>query len=52
MTVHRDGAVWRLRGETVVEQSAFGIRPFSLIMGSLKVADAVTVSFTARHAQP
>ena len=52
LAVHHDDAVWRLRGETVVEQSAFGMRPFSLMMGSLKVADAVTVSFTARHAQP
>ena len=52
LAVHRDGAVWRLRGETIVEQSAFGVRPFALMMGSLKVADAVTVTFTARHAQP
>ena len=33
--------------ETVVDQTNFGIKPFSLMMGSLKVADKVEISITA-----
>jgi polyisoprenoid-binding protein YceI len=40
---------WRLSSETVVRQSAFGIKPYSQLLGSLKVADDVTVAFTAQH---
>ena len=43
------GEVWRLSTEAVVRQSDFGVKPYSLLMGSLKVADDVTVSFTAQH---
>ncbi|HEY9305751.1 MAG TPA: YceI family protein [Mycobacterium sp.] len=43
------GDVWRLSTEAVVRQSGFGVKPYSLLMGSLKVADDVTVSFTAQH---
>jgi polyisoprenoid-binding protein YceI len=45
------GDVWRLSSEAVVRQSAFGIKPYSLLMGSLKVADDVTVSFSAQRAK-
>jgi polyisoprenoid-binding protein YceI len=45
------GDVWWLSAEAVVRQSEFGIKPYSLLMGSLKVADDVTVSFTARRAK-
>lgn len=41
-----DGAR-RLRVESTVRQTGYGVKPFSLLMGSLKVADDVTVSFTA-----
>jgi polyisoprenoid-binding protein YceI len=42
---------WRLSSEVAVRQSDFGIRPYSQLMGSLKVADEVTVSFTAQRAK-
>jgi polyisoprenoid-binding protein YceI len=43
------GEVWQLSSETVVRQSEFGVKPYSLVMGSLKVADDVTVSFSAQR---
>ena len=51
--LHTDdlGDVWRLSSQTVVRQSAFGVKPYSLLMGSLKVADEVTVSFSAQRAK-
>ena len=30
-------------------QSDFGVKPYSLFMGSLKVADEVTIDFSATH---
>lgn len=45
------GDSWRLRSETTIRQSAFGIKPYSQLLGSLKVADDVTVAFTAQHAK-
>ena len=45
------GAAWRLSCESVVRQSDFGIKPFSLLMGSMKVVDAVTVSFAAERSK-
>jgi polyisoprenoid-binding protein YceI len=43
------GDTWRLSTGTAVRQSDFGVKPYSLLMGSLKVADEVTVSFTGQH---
>ncbi len=40
---------WRLSTQTVVRQSEFGVKPYSQLLGSLKVADDVSVSFTAQH---
>lgn len=37
--------------ETTVRQSDYGIKPFSLLMGSVQVADDVSLSFTAVHAK-
>jgi polyisoprenoid-binding protein YceI len=45
------GDVWQLSSETVVRQSEFGVKPYSLLMGSLKIADDVTVSFRAQRAK-
>jgi polyisoprenoid-binding protein YceI len=45
------GDTWQMSAETVVCQSDFGVKPYSLLMGSLKVADEVTVSFTAQRAK-
>ncbi|HEY1840538.1 MAG TPA: YceI family protein [Mycobacterium sp.] len=41
---------WSLSSETTVRQSEFGIKPYSQLLGSMKVADDVTVSFSARRA--
>ncbi len=35
----------RVRGETVIRQTDYGIRPFSILGGALEVADAVTIKF-------
>ncbi len=45
------GDAWRVSCESVIRQSEFGVKPYSLFMGSLKVADDVTVSFTASWAK-
>jgi polyisoprenoid-binding protein YceI len=45
-----DGSWW-LSSETNVRQTEFGIKPYSQLLGSLKVADDVTVAFTAECAQ-
>jgi polyisoprenoid-binding protein YceI len=45
------GDVWQLSSEAVVRQSAFGVKPYSMLMGSMKVADDVTVSFNAQRAK-
>jgi polyisoprenoid-binding protein YceI len=45
-----DGSWW-LSSETTVRQSEFGIKPYSQLLGSLKVADDVIVSFTAECAK-
>jgi polyisoprenoid-binding protein YceI len=43
------GAAWCLSTESVVRQSDFGVKPYSMLMGALKVADEVTVVLTAKH---
>lgn len=45
------GDTWRLCTEAAVRQSDFGVKPYSLLMGSLKVTDEVTVSFSAQRAK-
>ena len=43
------GDAWRMSAESTVRQSDYGIKPFSLLMGSMQVVDEVAVSFTAVH---
>jgi polyisoprenoid-binding protein YceI len=45
------GDAWTVSCETTVRQTDFGIKPYSLMLGALTVADDVTVSLTARHAK-
>jgi polyisoprenoid-binding protein YceI len=45
------GDSWRMTGESVVRQSEFGVKPYSMFLGAMKVADEVTVSFDARRAK-
>ena len=44
------GDSWRISAESGVRQSDYGVKPYSLLMGSVQVADDVTVSFAAVHA--
>ena len=41
------GDAWQMSAESSVRQTDFGIKPFSLMMGTLQVADEVKVSFSA-----
>jgi polyisoprenoid-binding protein YceI len=43
------GNSWRISAESTVRQGDYGIKPFSLLMGSMQVVDEVAVSFTAVH---
>ena len=43
------GDAWALSATVGITQSDFGVKPYSLFMGSLKVADEVTVAFAARY---
>jgi len=43
------GEAWRLSCEAGVRQTEFGIKPYSMLMGAMKVADDVAVSFTAER---
>lgn len=45
------GDSWRMSAESRVRQSDYGVKPYSLLMGSVQVADEVTVSFTAVYAK-
>lgn len=42
---------WVLSAQVPVTQTEFGVKPYSLLMGSMKVADEVTISFTATRAK-
>jgi polyisoprenoid-binding protein YceI len=46
------GDAWRMSCEAVVCQSEFGVKPYSLLLGAIKVVDDVTVSFTADRIKP
>jgi len=43
------GDSWRMSCEADVRQSDFGVKPYSQLMGAMKVVDTVTVSFDARY---
>ena len=45
------GGRWRMACESEVRHSQFGLKPYSMMLGSMKVVDAVTVSFTAERAK-
>jgi len=46
-----DGDGWVMSAEVPVNQTDFKVKPYSLLMGSMKVADQVVVRFTARRSQ-
>jgi polyisoprenoid-binding protein YceI len=41
------GDSWRMSAESSVRQSDYGVKPYSMLMGSMQVVDEVSVSFTA-----
>lgn len=43
------GDTWRMSGDATVRQTDFGVKPYSLMMGAMKVVDDVAVSFTAER---
>ncbi|ORW95899.1 S-adenosyl-L-methionine-dependent methyltransferase [Mycobacterium sp. IEC1808] len=45
------GDRWRMTVESRVRQTDYGVKPYSLLMGSVRVDDEVTVSFSAVHAK-
>lgn len=45
--VDDSGNAWTLSTRVSLSQNDFGVRPYSLFMGSLKVADEVTIDFRA-----
>ena len=49
LAVEDDDGTWVMSTEVPVTQSQFGVKPYSLFMGTLKVADEVAVRFTARR---
>ena len=46
------GDSWQMSTESRVRQSDYGVRRYSMLLGSMQVADEVTVSFTATHPKP
>jgi len=47
LTVEDGGSAWTLSARAAVQQTDYGVKPFSLFMGTLKVADEVTIDFHA-----
>jgi len=45
------GGSWRMSTQCRVRQTHFGVKPYSLFLGSVQVADEVTVSFAASRAK-
>lgn len=51
LQVRDAGDEWEMALETEVSQAAHKVKPYSMAMGAMKVADAVRVTFTGRHAK-
>jgi polyisoprenoid-binding protein YceI len=49
VAVDDSGGVWVMTASVPVLQTQFGVKPYSLFVGSLKVADEVNIRFTARY---
>lgn len=45
------GESWRMSVESTIRQSDYGIKPYSLLMGSVQVADDVALFFSAVRAR-
>ena len=49
LKVEDRGDTWAMSAQAAVTQSDFGVKPYSLLMGAIKVADQVTIDFSAAH---
>ncbi len=49
LKVADNGDSWALSTRATVTQTDFGVKPYSLLMGSMKVADEVTIQFAATY---
>jgi hypothetical protein len=47
--IEAEGDALRVTGEVRFDQSDFGIKPFSALMGALKIKDSVRVSWSLRY---
>jgi polyisoprenoid-binding protein YceI len=47
-----NGDQWQLSCQADIRQSDFGIKPFTMMMGTMKVDDVVRVAFGARRTAP
>lgn len=45
------GDSWRMSTESTVRQTDYGVKPYSVLMGSVQVADEVSLTFTAVHSK-
>ena len=45
------GDAWAVSAQAVLTQTDFGVKPYSLLLGAVRVADQVTIDFTATHAK-
>lgn len=49
LNVGEKGKSWTMSAQVRLTQSEFGVKPFSLLMGAVKVADEVTIDFAASY---
>lgn len=49
LAVQDSGDAWTMSAQVAVIQTDFGVKPYSLLMGAVKVADQVTIDFRATH---
>ncbi|WP_328858018.1 YceI family protein [Williamsia herbipolensis] len=52
LRVKDEERAWRLSAESQVRQSDFGIKPYSQMLGAMKVVDEVSIAFSATRAKP
>jgi polyisoprenoid-binding protein YceI len=51
LKVEDRGDLWAMTAQVPITQSDFVVKPYSLLMGAIKVADQVTIDFSATHAK-
>jgi polyisoprenoid-binding protein YceI len=51
-SVRRDGADLRVEGEVRLRQTTWGVKPYSALLGALRVQDEVKVAWSLRYPSP